>query len=243
MKKSNYDDAGNVEVNINNPVVCQLWDEVMGLLAFTRSVMVPFLTFFGVVEGRGLSSFAVKINTPQDLQQIIIQYFKTPKTIKSTVIHQNVTSIEDDCKDDNEDDMNVGDTVEGMSDSVLAKHVTEIEIQEDGDDMDGGNRLLSFENELSSTQSNLVASIFGNGGEDEIQTSFPTLVTCNSIDGVGDICLKLVELLQMGKLEQGSVSPASKVKHNGSIKNQVRTRMPVLWPLMVMMHSIFRETV
>jgi hypothetical protein len=37
------------------------------------------------------------------------------------------------------------------------------------------------------------------------------LVSCNRIDGVGDICLELVELLQLGKLEQGSVSPASKV--------------------------------
>ncbi len=46
VKKSNYDDAGKVEVNINNPVVGQLWDEVMGLLAFTRSVMVPFLQKF-----------------------------------------------------------------------------------------------------------------------------------------------------------------------------------------------------
>jgi hypothetical protein len=151
VKKSNYDDAGKVEVNINNPVVGQLWDEVMGLLAFTRSVMVPFLKVFGVVEGHSLSPFAVKIDTPQDLRQIIIQYFKTPKKITSTVINQNVTSIEDDCKDDNEDDVNVGDTVEGMSDSVLANHVTEIEIQEDSDDMDGGDGLLSFENELSST--------------------------------------------------------------------------------------------
>ena len=211
VKKSNYDDAGKVEVNINNPVVGQLWDEVMGLLAFTRSVMVPFLKVFGVVKGHGLSPFAVKIDTPHNLRQIIIQYFKTPKKITSTVIHENVTSIEDDCEDDNEDDVNVGDTVEGMSDSVLANHVTEIEIQEDGDDMDGGDGLLSFENELSSTQSNAVASIFGNGGEDDIQTSFQKLVSCNSIDGVGDICLKLVELLQLGKLEQGSVSPASKV--------------------------------
>jgi hypothetical protein len=32
VKKSNYDDAGKVEVNINNPVVGQLWDEVMGQL-------------------------------------------------------------------------------------------------------------------------------------------------------------------------------------------------------------------
>ncbi len=45
MKKSNYDDAGKVEVNINNPVVSQLSDEVMGLFAFTRSVMIPFLKF------------------------------------------------------------------------------------------------------------------------------------------------------------------------------------------------------
>jgi hypothetical protein len=45
VKKSNYDDAGKVEVNINNPVVGQLWDEMMGLLVFTRSVMVPFLKF------------------------------------------------------------------------------------------------------------------------------------------------------------------------------------------------------
>ncbi len=168
VKKSYYDDAREVEVNINNPVVGQLWNEVMGLLTFTRSVMVPFLKVFGVVEGHGLSLFEVKIDTPQDLQQIIIQYFKTPKKITSTVIHQNVTSIEDDCEDDNEDDMNVGDTVESMSDSVLSNHVSEIEIQEDGDDMDGGNGLLSFENELISTQSNAVASIFGNGGEDEI---------------------------------------------------------------------------
>jgi hypothetical protein len=89
VKKYNYDDAGKVEVNINNPVVGQLWDEVMGLLAFTRSVMVPFLKVFGVVEGHGLSPFAVnKIDTPQDLRQIIIHYFKTPKKITSAVIHQ-----------------------------------------------------------------------------------------------------------------------------------------------------------
>jgi hypothetical protein len=68
------------------------------------------------------------INTPQDLRQIIIQYLKTPKEITSIVIHENVTSIEDDCKDDNEDDVNVGDTVEGMSDSVITNHVTKIEI-------------------------------------------------------------------------------------------------------------------
>jgi hypothetical protein len=68
--------------------------------------------------------------------------------------------------------MNVGKTVEGMFDSVLANHVTEIEIQEDSDDIDGGDGLLSFENDLSSTQSNAVASIFGNGCEDEIRISF-----------------------------------------------------------------------
>ncbi len=64
VKKSNNDDSGKVEVNINNLVVGQLWDEVMGPLAFTRSVMVPFLKIFGVVEGHGLSPFAVKIDTP-----------------------------------------------------------------------------------------------------------------------------------------------------------------------------------
>ncbi len=72
VKKSNYDDDGKVEININNPVVGQLWDEVMGLLAFIRSAMFPFIKVFGVVEGHGLSPFAVKINTLQDLRQIII---------------------------------------------------------------------------------------------------------------------------------------------------------------------------
>ena len=64
VKKSNYDDAGKVEVNINNPVVGQLWDEVMGLLAFTKSAMATFLKVFGVFKGHGLSHFAVKIDTP-----------------------------------------------------------------------------------------------------------------------------------------------------------------------------------
>jgi hypothetical protein len=52
-KISNYDDAGKVEFNINNPVVGQeLWDEVMGLLAFTRFHFSKFLEWLRVVVSR-----------------------------------------------------------------------------------------------------------------------------------------------------------------------------------------------
>ena len=52
--------AGKIEVNIDIPVVGQLWEKVTGVLEITRHVMVPFLRIFGAVEGHGFRILQLK---------------------------------------------------------------------------------------------------------------------------------------------------------------------------------------
>ena len=67
-----------MHVDLNQPYVVKLWDEISGLLQADMAWMVPLLNLFGVEEGNGLSTFAGNIKTPGDLVRLIEKFFRTP---------------------------------------------------------------------------------------------------------------------------------------------------------------------
>ena len=62
-----------MHVDLNQQDIGQLWDEVSGLLQAATTWMVPFLNLFGVKECNMIYPFAVNIETPGDLIQIVEQ--------------------------------------------------------------------------------------------------------------------------------------------------------------------------
>jgi len=75
----NVNASGPVDVNLDEPAVNQLWDEVKGIIQAVNSWMIPFLKIFDVEEGNGLSPFAIQIDTPHDLRKLVDQFFCPPR--------------------------------------------------------------------------------------------------------------------------------------------------------------------
>lgn len=71
--------AGPIEVDLLSPAVNQLWDNVRRIMNMASSKMHPFLKLFGVVEGSGLTPFAVDIETTDEPLQMVKDYFRPPK--------------------------------------------------------------------------------------------------------------------------------------------------------------------
>jgi hypothetical protein len=54
--------AGPVDVDLSKPAVTQLWNEVSEVINTVNEVCRPLLEKFGIVEGNGLSPFAVDMH-------------------------------------------------------------------------------------------------------------------------------------------------------------------------------------
>ena len=68
-----------MNVDLEEPVVDQLWDEVHVVMKATTECMVPFLELFGLEEGNDLSPFATEINNIEELSDNIKAFFNPPK--------------------------------------------------------------------------------------------------------------------------------------------------------------------
>ena len=64
--------------DIERPPVKHIWPEVMGIILAVNAWMVTFLKTFGVEKGNGLSPFAVSIDIPHALIELVKEYFKRP---------------------------------------------------------------------------------------------------------------------------------------------------------------------
>ena len=71
--------CGPVNVDLDKPVVGQLWDETSGILQAATEWIILFLKLFEVEEGNGLSSFAIEICSPAELGNLIKAFFKPSK--------------------------------------------------------------------------------------------------------------------------------------------------------------------
>ena len=65
-----------IEVDIERPPVEHVWTELMGIILAVTAWMVPFLNKIGVQKGNGISPFAVSIDIPHALGELVEEYFK-----------------------------------------------------------------------------------------------------------------------------------------------------------------------
>jgi hypothetical protein len=78
MMGSKHPLAGPVDVDLSKPAVSQLWNEVSGVINTVNKVCRPLLEKFGIVEGNGLSPFAVDMHKPEDLLAQFTLFSQSP---------------------------------------------------------------------------------------------------------------------------------------------------------------------
>ena len=231
-KSSSAEDAcGPVHVELDDPAVTQLWDEVKGIIEMTNSWMLPFLKKFGVIDGNGLSPFAVDIETPVDLRQLIEQFFCTQKRdTRGNNSTTNCSNNEGSAEEDVIDDELMGSSEAlgspakpasaAPSPSVIAAHMRDIATADrDANDDDSGGDEDSIASEDDETSSSVTDSDLSgqevsiDGGNSSASfAQFKVLLRHVTLGGISNEALNLIEFLQIGKLEKGAVSTSSKFK-------------------------------
>ena len=211
--------AGPVDVDLDKKAVDQLWDEVKGVIGMSNAWMVQFLKIFGVVEGNGLSPFVTSIDSPSDLSALIDRFFRPAKSDTRgnkalsdiSAIVENGDGVEDLNEELGVEAEEAGGTgAPTVSADVVAAHVTEIQHAENNDNVDDGTVVQDVPT-LPAGEAE-IECLFDSGDSQEAYYHFKLLLTCNGIGDVGNASLKVVQLLQLGKLEKGSVTLDA--KHN-----------------------------
>jgi hypothetical protein len=211
--------------------VDQLWDEVEGVIALVNSWMIPLLKLFGAEEGNGISPFAVAIKSPSELLALVNRFFRPPKRDKrgtSSLVEENEDEDEVNMDlegDGDEEDVGGGekddeDTVELVDDinanarkaGVVSHHVREIQ-QATADDDNADDLTTGEDGEATipqSTEEVEVEPLFDGGDSHNAFDHFKVLLRCTELDDIGAYALKMVQLIQFGKVEKGAASTASK---------------------------------
>lgn len=211
--------AGPVHVDLDDPAVHQVWPEVLKIITIVNMSMKPFLEFFGVVEGNGISPFLRAYETPEDLAHAIEQFFRPPRRDPRDYPHAQGNTNDnpnyDVSQDDDDYEVEVignetrtsshnNSCTDNVSVSYVKKLVSEIVALPDKDD---------DEEEMPEEIDVMPAAREVNEpSSDEVLTVFRTLLKCTSIQEINEHVLSLIQLLQMGKIEQGSLSSAAKYK-------------------------------
>jgi hypothetical protein len=193
------------------------------VIEVANSWMMPFLSLFGVEAGNGLSPFAVTINTPSDLLGLLNQFFKAPKrdtrgrTRMDDVVlgeaEDDADSVEDTIRvelgDDDEVEENIGRNEEDntLPVGVLASHVNEIREAAD-DEADDDLAVAEEDSSGADTASATVNEepIFDAGDSVNAFDYFKAMMRCDDIGDIAACALKLVQLVQLGKLEKGALT-------------------------------------
>jgi hypothetical protein len=59
---------------LNKPAVHQLWGTVSEVISVVNEVAHPLMKKNGIVNGNGLSPFAVKMDRPNDLRKLLVTF-------------------------------------------------------------------------------------------------------------------------------------------------------------------------
>jgi hypothetical protein len=215
--------GGPVEIDLDEPAVDQLWEEVKGVIEVANSWMIPFLGMFGVVEGNGLSPFATSIDSPSDLRSMLNQFFRPPKrdTRGNTsmgleaVTGDTLLNVDDSNDGDNEleNEYSIGEEdfdveTPPVDVDIVRTHVTEIQAVGD-DDTEDDLTLLDDSGAAPNDEAD-IEYFFDNGASEEAYISFKALVMCRDMSNVGKSAFKFIQLLQLGKCEKGALTSSSK---------------------------------
>ena len=213
-------ECGPVEIDLTMPAANQLWEEVDGIMKATNAWMKPFLAKYGVEEGNGLSPFAVDIDSTSDLRKIIGDFFKTPK--KDLRDNYLTVSILNDIDDDGtnfcetEKEATVPPAIIAYHAEDISKsfqHLDAIHCEDDAScDDDNGNEDIIRDTTLVELSTLAVEQQFADGDvSNGAFLEFKKMLMCDDTN-VGPYCLRVIELLQLGKIEKGSSKSDAKSK-------------------------------
>jgi len=209
--------SGIVDVVLTDKAVTQLWPTVKLIFDKVNPMMTQFLKLFGVDELNGLSPFAAaNINSPQDLLSLIKAFFCAPK--KDTRDCGGVVVDEEEVIDGNEDedeDVDVDEANDGLGDvvPVLANEmlVALNDKEDDGTVAAVQDNEDSLEENPSDGDDDVVlGSQFDEGAAGDARLKLNVLMSSTTTSTVPVQVKQLMELMQVGKIEQGSVLPDGK---------------------------------
>jgi hypothetical protein len=202
--------SGPVDVDPAKEVVHQLCDDVKGVIDQGVTLMMPFLQLFGVVEGNGLSPFVTNIEKPSDLQKLVVQYFATKLRVVSTTNtsahHGNeeiLGILATHIRDIQGTESNTDTLVLGDDDRANVTITTDVPITTDEGAQDCGDN--ENENEISFDPPSLKGKMALN--------YLLMLLQTMQVEDDGHAALKLIEMLQLGKLGKGALSKSGDTKY------------------------------
>ena len=137
MMGSKHPLAGPVDVDLSKPAVTQLWNEVSEAINTVNKVCRPLLEKFGIVEGNGLSPFAVDMHKPEDLLALFTLFCQSPPKRDPCDKGPNAdgqVDVDDGNKEVTEDSEDESDAAEGgeseinkIPSNVLAEMIANLE--------------------------------------------------------------------------------------------------------------------
>ena len=194
------------------------------MIEFANSRMTNFLKLFGIEEGNGLSPFCCSISSPAELKSLITQFFKPPKkdnrgyVVTGTQVIVDVESEDEDEDEDQIDDSNDGVTdssIDSLSPEIIAEHVSFIngcpsdvlieDIDEDSNSHDDGGDTVS-----NDAGGDTVSNDAGGNCSLQCLSEFMNLLNCTELGQISTCSLKLIQLLDLGKIDSGSIASQSK---------------------------------
>jgi hypothetical protein len=211
--------SGPVDVNYSSPAVDQLWDHVKGVITACNSWLKPFMDRFGIKEGNGLCSLVlVSYETPKDLCDFIVEFFKAPAKDKRDSPQNNPLCDDEQLLDVVEFDDEPSIVDENGNDAVLTAYRSFVE------SMTGDEKLSEDENtavtaaddnnddtEIATATVSLDELDMTNFFEtttndaDEVFIALKELLQSDSYGSIQEASLKLMEYMDLARLEKGSL--------------------------------------
>ena len=174
---------------------------------------------FGVVEGNGLSPFAKDINSPDELLSLLKDLFKAPKRDRRDMAPQAGAQA---------GNSNSSNEVEEGSESVVQDDEDDLVPQSDfipvfvediasgdsdeADEIVAGVDSTEDEGGVSENDGAGVDTLFADDVNGKAFLQLKELLASPNISSMGRHALSIMELMQLGKIEKGSLMPDGKFK-------------------------------
>ena len=207
--------VGPIDVDLSAAAVTQLWPTVKAVIRMVNENMKPFLKLFGSEEGNGVSPFLVDINEPSDLLALVKDFFRSPRRDPRDM-GQFQAGEDDGFDDDNGDDEEEDAAEESDFIPSFVEDIASVAVDgiEEGGDADTDAMSASASGAGDEVDANAVEvesdMSFDDGKASAALLELKALLGSQHIPSIGTRVLKIMELLQLGKIEQGSLLPDAK---------------------------------
>ena len=183
----------------------------MGIILVVNAWMVPFLETFGVEKGNGISPFAVSIDSPHALGDLVEGYLKIPMTDRRVCSTGKVDEYYKEVEEVDDYVPSVGNGAYNTT-GVVKNHCQKIKKSDVDTDFNATDNnsveddTVNDKTRDSSKGVNSDTSIYNGVDISVVYDQFKELLICDSLDEVNVCALKLMELLSLVKLDKGATA-------------------------------------